>query len=115
MSRPETSEKYAAANRQEFTFAPRQEINSEQRAVLNYYVRTHRGLVPDAIEALLWSHDAILGIAQALIEAEPGDGGFWEAAEQELRAYVDAELEARCNPEPLPTKPDPDLGVGPSV
>ncbi len=71
------------------TFGLRREIDTEERNVLEFYSRTHRGLVPDAIQALLASHDAILGIAQALIEAEPGEGGYWETAEQDLRAYVD--------------------------
>ena len=57
-------------------------LDNEQRTVLEVYSRTHTGLVPDAIQAILASHDGLLGaveLSHAVIdrwleEVEDADG-----------------------------------------
>lgn len=48
--------------------ANRQELTGEQRTVLDVYSRTHVGLVPDAIQAALASHDAMLGVLEEIAQ-----------------------------------------------
>lgn len=45
-------------------------MTDEQRTMLEVYSRTHAGLVPDAIQAVLASHDAMLGVLEEIAQLD---------------------------------------------
>lgn len=84
--------------------ANRQELADEQRTVLEVYSRTHAGLVPDAIHAVLASHDAMLGaleqIAQLDVIAWNPDGSIaYESEAGRLARSVVVDPRSSGNPD----------------